>query len=125
MKETIVNVFKGLTPQYYFRQLFFGALIAGLMILMISQGGEPLSEYFGFFVFCGINTLLYPYARFAYETIVEFIVGNNIFFTDSLIFIMAKFLTISLCWGFAIFIAPVGLLFIYFYQKKPQERDRD
>ena len=118
MKKTIVNVFKGLTPQYYFRQLFFGALIFGFMIFMLSKGDKPIGDHFGLFVVYAINTLLYPYSRFAYERVVGFIMGDNLFFVNAFLMLFVKFMTMFLCWGFAIFIAPIGFLFIYFYQKK-------
>jgi len=118
MKKTIVNVFKGLTPQYYFRQLFFGALIFGSMIFMLSHGNKSIGDHFGLLVIYSINTLLYPYSRFAYESIMEFFIGGNLFFVNAFLMLSVKFITMFLCWGFAIFIAPLGLLFIYFYQKK-------
>ena len=101
MKKTIINVFKGLTPQYYFRQLFFGALIFGLFIFLFTQTeSQHHNNSYGLLIIGIINTILYPYSRFAYERVVGFIMRDNVFFVN------------------AIFIAPIGLLFIYFYQKK-------
>ena len=119
MKKTIVNVFKGLTPQYYFRQLFFGALIFGLFIFLFTQtGSKHHNNSYGLLIIGIINTILYPYSRFAYERVIGFIMGDNVFFVNAIFMLIAKFITIYFCWGLAIFIAPVGLLFIYFYQKK-------
>jgi len=116
-----LDVFKGLTTEYFLRQLFFGSLIAGLIIYMDMQGaGEPK---YGLIAMAVVNTLLYPYSRFAYESIIEFILGSNMFIHNSLVFFMWKFITMSLCWALAIFIAPVGLLFIYIYQRKKKRED--
>lgn len=113
----LFNLFKGLTTEYYFRQLFFGALFAGFIIFMDMQGeGEPK---YGLYAMAVINTLLYPYSRFAYETIMNFLIGNNMFIIDiTWIFIIWKIFIMAICFSLAIFIAPIGLLFIYFYQKK-------
>lgn len=111
----VVKLFKGLTTEYFFRQLFFGVLMAGLIIYMDYQSENPK---YGLIVMASVNTLLYPYSRFAYESIIEFILGNNIFIHNGLTFFIWKFFTMFLCWGLAIFIAPVGLLFIYVYQRK-------
>jgi len=115
----IMDLFKGLTKEYYFRQLLFGFLMFGAMVFLINQG-KGIDRQFGLIVFWLISTFLYPYARFAYESIIEFFMGDNVFFTNTIFFMAVKILTMFLCWGFAIFIAPVGLLFIYLHQRKEQ-----
>ncbi len=117
-----LDLFKGLTTGYFFRQLFFGALIAGLIIYIDLQGGMP--PKYELIAMAIVNTILYPYSRFAYESIMEFILGNNIFIHNSLVFFMWKFITMTLCWALAIFIAPIGLFFIFFYQKKQNKEER-
>ncbi|MBN2479344.1 MAG: hypothetical protein JXA94_03870 [Parachlamydiales bacterium] len=117
----IMDLFKGLSKEYYFRQLFFGFLMFSAMVFLINQG-KGIDKQFGLIVFWLISTFLYPYARFAYESIVEFFVGNNVFFTNAIFFMIVKVLTMFLCWGFAIFIAPIGLLFIYLHQRKEQQK---
>lgn len=124
MKKTVINIFKGLTPQYYFRQLFFGALIFGLLLFMLMQG-KSIDKLYGVLVFGMINTILYPYARFAYESIVEFFMGDNVFYVNSLFMLLVKFTTMFLCWNLAIFIAPLGLIFIYLYQRKEKKEEKE
>ncbi len=126
MKKTVINIFKGLTPQYYFRQLFFSILIFGIIILFMGNAGIELDEkaYKGL-VLGTINTLLYPYARFAYESIVNFFTGDNEFYLNAVWMLMVKFLTMVLCWGFAIFIAPLGLILIYLYQRKEKKEEKE
>ena len=113
----IMNLFKGLTKEYYFRQLFFGLLMFLGMVYLVTRS-RPIDEQFGLIVYWIVSTFLYPYARFAYESIMDFFLGNNVFFTNAFIFMMVKIFIMLLCWGFAIFITPIGLLFIYFHQKK-------
>ncbi|SAK42522.1 membrane protein [Caballeronia glebae] len=64
------------------------------------------------------NTLLYPYARFVYEGVVRYIVGDNIFVFPVLLVLPVKVLMMILCWVFAIFISPVGLIYLYFSSVK-------
>ena len=116
-----LDVFKGLTSEYFLRQLFFGALIAGLLIYMDFQGRGEVN--YGLIAMAVINTILYPYSRFAYESIIEFLLGNNMFIHNILVFFIWKFFTMTLCWGLAVFIAPIGLLFIYIYKKKQKEEE--
>lgn len=65
-----------------------------------------------------INTLLYPYSRFVYEGIIGFIMGNNRFFGNALIVLITKFITMALCYSFAIIIAPFGLGYLYYHHGK-------
>ncbi len=65
-----------------------------------------------------INTLLYPYSRFVYESIVGFIMGENIFFVNAIFMIFLKFITMTICWVFALFVAPIGLAYLYYYHSK-------
>lgn len=65
-----------------------------------------------------VNTLLYPYSRFVYESIMDFIVGDNLFVINAVLMLITKFLTMLLCWSFAVFIAPVGLVYLYFHHSK-------
>src|SRR5690554_7067341 len=78
MQEIIKKTFGGLSVQYYIRQLFFGALFAALIIYVVINGGKPVQ--FSMIALLAINTFLYPYSRFVYESVVGFIMGNNVFF---------------------------------------------
>jgi hypothetical protein len=68
-----------------------------------------------------INTLLYPYSRFVYEGVIGFIMGENVFFVNAFLVLLTKAITMILCWGFAISIAPVGLAYLYFHHSKAPE----
>ena len=126
MLKTIINLFKGFTPQYYFRQLFFGLIIGSIYLYMmwstINKDGalshSDIKDFTQMAIFAAANTLLYPYSRFAYEEIVGFLLGRNLFLINSIIYLLAKVMTMIICWALAIFIFPLGLLFIYYYQKQ-------
>ncbi|MNR50910.1 hypothetical protein D3C85_1704980 [compost metagenome] len=80
------------------------------------QGSKPLQP--SMVIFSVIMTLLYPYSRFVYERIVGFIMGDNVFFVNAFFMLFAKAFTMLICWTCAIFIAPVGLAYLYFYHRK-------
>jgi hypothetical protein len=106
----------GLKGGYYFRHFFFGAIISMLFIHISLQNPAGLNA--GGIIFFIINAILYPYARFVYEQIVSFFVGNNVFFLNAIVMLVTKFITMVLCWIFAIFIAPFGLAYIYYHHSK-------
>ncbi len=69
----------GFSPAYYIRHFLFGLIIPAVLIYAHRHaGGKGIDpKEYGFFV----NTLLYPYARFLYEKITGYVVGNHIFIT--------------------------------------------
>lgn len=116
MQEIIRKTFGGLSAQYYLRQLFFGSLFAAFMIYAAISGENPAP--ISMIALLVINTLLYPYSRFVYESIVGFIMGNNVFFVNAIFMMFMKLVTMLLCWSFAIFIAPIGLAYLYYRHSK-------
>ncbi|CAN8139126.1 conserved membrane hypothetical protein [uncultured Thiomicrorhabdus sp.] len=116
MKEIIQKTFGGLTTQYYFRNLFFGLFITAFVVYMEMNATRPTE--WAFYPFVVLSTFLYPYSRFVYESIIDFVMGENTLFVNVFLVILVKFFTIMICWFFAIFIAPVGLAYLYYYHSK-------
>jgi hypothetical protein len=116
MHPIIAKTFGGLSTQYYFRHLFFGGLFFVLIIAMMFKTPNPI--HINVIVFMAITTLLYPYSRFVYESIANFIMGDNVFFVNAIMMLFIKLITMMICWSMAIFIAPIGLAYLYFYHSK-------
>lgn len=118
MKEFFQKTFGGLNASYYFRHLFFGAVISILICLAISKTSElPLLSIIMFTIYA----LIYPYSRFVYESIVNFIMGDNVFFVNGIMFLVAKLFTMLFCYACAPIIAPIGLIYLYFYHSRKQD----
>lgn len=115
MPTWMQKTFGGLSPQYFFRQLFFGGLITAFVISMTLR--TP-STGIGIYFLVAINTVLYPYSRFVYESIVGFVMGQNVFYLNAIVMLIAKLFTMVLCWSFSIFIAPIGLAYLYFHHSR-------
>lgn len=112
MKEIFAKSFGGLTKQYLARQLFFGVAMAALFIMMIGNRPNGIGAG-GTFIFV-MNAVLYPYSRFVYESIVSFIIGENFFILPAIPMLIAKCFTMLMCFALAVFIAPIGLAYLYF-----------
>lgn len=123
MHPALIKSFGGLSAAYYVRQFLFGLIFPAVIILMATQGTRPLT--WSMIAFMAINSLLYPYARFVYESIVGFIMGESVFFVNVLLILSITFITMMLCWLLAIFIAPLGLLYLYFYHSKQIARQNE
>lgn len=112
MHPFLARTVGGLLPSAYIRHFLFGLLFPAIAIAIMSSRSH--SAPWHMYAIFAINTLLYPYARHAYESIVGYILGDNVIFANVGMVLLVKAFTILLCWGLALFIAPVGLLFLYF-----------
>jgi hypothetical protein len=117
MHPIILKTFGGLTSQYYFRQFLFGLIFAVPFSLALFKFGLHRDD-FNMLIIIISNTILYPYARSVYEGVVNFIVGSNVFFVNAVFALFFKLMIMMICWSFAIFIAPVGLAYLYYYHIK-------
>ena len=118
MHPVIQKTLGGLSMQYYFRQFFFGLAIAAFIFFMSTQGGRSMSV--GMLFFTVVSTLLYPYSRFVYESVIGFVMGENVFFVNAIFMLFTKFITMAMCWVFAIFVAPIGFAYLYYHHSKAE-----
>ena len=116
MSAVVKNTFGGLSSQYYVRQLFFSLVF--LTFFMLTLDGVSYRLPMGMLAVVGVNTFLYPYSRYAYESIVGVIVGQNVSYANTTFALLVKLITMGVCWGFAIFIAPIELAYLYYRNSK-------
>jgi len=140
----VIALFCNINSYYYFRQFVFGIAMSFLAIL--ATGGLN-SQIIIPAIIC---TFLYPYSRFAYEIIIDFLIGfirgdnvitgNNIIENDKviivnkivlsddntemmadIIWLLFKVIGMALCFCLSPFLAPIGLLLLYL-QKRSTEK---
>lgn len=120
------KTFGGLSRSYYIRQFLFGLIffvyIVGMSYWADSQDGNidlaKMSVTVGFSLVC---QCLYPYSRFVYESIIGYIFGDNVLIVNAILMFLVKFFTMALCWMLAVFISPIGLIYLYFYHSKQEK----
>ena len=115
MHSLLQKTIGGLRREYYLRQLFFGILLAITFFLMRQRASSEI--HLSTLIIFLVNTILYPYARFTYERTIHFIVGQNIFILNALVMLLFKFITMTICWIAAIFIAPIGVAYLYYLHR--------
>lgn len=116
MREIFARSFGGLSRACYFRHFVFGLIFAGFIIFLMSRG--PNTPSLSAFLFVALSTSLYPYSRYVYESLIAFVFGDNRFSVNAILFLIVKVITIAFCWGSAIFVAPLGLIFLYFRSRQ-------
>lgn len=119
------KTFGGLTRAFYWRQFFFGLFIYGLCLYLISLGKQPFWDKVGIVAVFTLMQFLYPYARFVYHSITDFLLGNNVYFFNAFFLLLFRGLMAVLCWYFSPLIAPLGLAYLYFYHSKKEKENSD
>lgn len=117
----IQKTFGGLSKQYYIRQFLFGCIFAaGLIAIAIHSNNlsPDTGKLLGGISMAVVFTFLYPYSRFVYESIVGYIMGDNVFFLNAGLMMCCKAMTMVFCWALSVFIAPIGMIYLYFYHSK-------
>ncbi|SUH09227.1 membrane protein [Salmonella enterica subsp. enterica] len=109
--------FRGFKSKLLYSPFHFLAAIISTFFIYISMQNPSGMKGGQCNILC-YHALLYPYARFVYEQVVSFIMGENVFFINAIVMLMAKVITMCLCWIFSIFIAPVGLAYLYYYHSR-------
>lgn len=112
------KTFGGLNLSYYLRHLFFGLIIFAIYYSIMTSGGRSITQNLIFLFVITINTLLYPYSRFVYESVVNYIFGENVFLVNAILLIVMKLFTMIMCWAFAVPVSVIGLAYLYYYHTK-------
>ncbi len=66
---------------------------------------------------------VYCYSRFAFESVADFLVGDNVFLMSESTFAIRKVATMFLCWILASLVAPIGLACLYHRHSKDERLD--
>jgi hypothetical protein len=117
MPSFLLHTFGRLSPAIYLRHVFFGSMFPLLLYVASNQRPQPLAP--AVWAFALINTVLYPYARVVYEGVVDFIVGRNVFVTSATVLLFTKFVGMACCWMLALVMAPMGLAWLCWRQRRP------
>lgn len=116
MNGIISKTLGGLERATYLRHLFFGLCFSALISSLIFNvdNGEDPQKLWTTIAFLVLFGALYPYSRFVYESIASFVLGDNVIYGNILVVMISKWFTMALCYTFSIFIAPIGLIWLYF-----------
>ena len=112
MKQEIMNAFRALDKTYLIKQYIISLLVCVFYVIIVNKYGQGVGLYT--LLTFTVNTLLYPYSRYLFESLVKVIFGNTHFDKRSAMLIILKLLSIVFCWSMALFVAPFGLLYIHF-----------
>lgn len=121
------KTFGGLNLSYYVRHFLFGLIFFAIFFfgLVWNNPHSTVSGKVAITLVLLLLQLLYPYARFVYESVIDYIFGDNVFIVNAIFMLSVKFSTMAMCWIFSPFIAPLGMLYLYFYYTKQEKENSE
>ena len=127
MLQFFENTLFGLNRKYYFRNLLIASLFACLVwyLTQYASSHSTVGEIPDVYIIINniyliLSTLLYPYAKYAYDSLWEFIFNDGVWaFGGILLLIVLYFKLIirATLFVLAIFLAPIGWLILYFVNR--------
>ncbi|MGX7394433.1 hypothetical protein [Carnobacterium mobile] len=111
MKQFVHAVFTSLQLSYFIRQYVFSGMIAALVYFGINRTPS-------FDLLLILNFLLYPFAMFAYDSLIHLLLGNTVWIMSGLWSLIYGALKRILIFFFSTLIAPIGMLLLYFMNRK-------
>ncbi|MFB7881673.1 hypothetical protein [Brevundimonas diminuta] len=112
----IKRIFGSVQPRYLIRAYVLSAAFMALMVWMtLSAGGaQPLHDRAAALAVFGVGALLFPFSKLVWDEIKRVMMGETVFFMNTLMLMVLKVLVNFFLWGFSIFIAPLGILYLWF-----------
>lgn len=110
MRKFIATIYGTLSLSYLIKQYVFGSIMYALMLY--ANGANPIHKT-GVFICLTLSLVLYPFAMFVYDSIVDTLLGNWIVPVPAVLLLIWLPVKIVLIFAFAVLIAPIGMLYIY------------
>lgn len=112
MKKALLRAFGGLDRSYLFKQYLVGIAIFAICAFIVNRYSDGLGLYT--LLTFSVNTLLYPYSRYLFQSMLKAVFGNTVFDKGAAILTVLRVASIIVCWIAAWLIAPFGLVYLYF-----------
>lgn len=98
---------------YLVRAYAIGFAISGGFMYMAMQSPEWTGFRFDNFAYFALSILLFPFSKLVYDELKRVALGNNVLVMNAMVMLVAKLLINVTLFGAAMFIAPVGVLYLW------------
>lgn len=112
------RIFGGISTQYMVRAYIIGAVIYALMIFISLQGEKDMATQSVVLAYFGLCTLLFPFAKLVWDQLKGLVLGETFLILPIIFLYSAKLIVNLVLFSFAVFIAPFGIVFIWFKTKE-------
>lgn len=118
----IKSIFGFVSPQYLIRAYLISLVIAVIWFFANQAALEQNSQKILWYGYILVSALLFPFAKLVWDEVRDLIIGNNGITYFGLwaigVNFMFKAIVNILLWALAIFIAPLGILYLWWKQSK-------
>ncbi|HEY9234781.1 MULTISPECIES: hypothetical protein [Phenylobacterium] len=109
------RIFGAIDRRFLARSYVISFAIAGLLMWVRSRSETgDVADATAFYVFVTLNAALFPFAKLVWNELRDFLMGDNFILANAILVFGAKFIVNVMLWGCALFIAPVGVAYLWF-----------
>jgi len=110
----LLRIFGAVEPRFLARSYVLGVAIFALMTWLLFQAAVTPTKLMQSLMLFGVSTLLYPFAKLVWNEIRNFLMGDNVIFANAILVMASKLVINIALWSFAVFVAPVGMAYLWF-----------
>ena len=111
----IKRIFGSVQPRYLIRAYVLSAAFMAFMTWMMLSldGAKPMHDRAATLAVFGVGALLFPFSKLVWDEIKRVMMGETVFFMNAIILMVLKVLVNFFLWSFSIFIAPLGIAYLW------------
>lgn len=112
----ISRTFGALRPTYVIRAYVIGAIFFACILWLHLQTPDTHSttDKVVMLAYLFACTLLFPFAKLVWDELRNVALGSNFFLMNAAILIFLKLVVNMMLWFFAVFVAPLGILYLWY-----------
>ena len=119
----IARILGGLNARFLVRAWLIGAVFWGLFAwVLVNHGSEP-NRYLPTLAFLAVSTVLFPLSKLVWNELRGFVLGENIMVLPLILLMPAKLIVNYVLWFMAVFIAPLGIAYVWLRTRSRAEPD--
>lgn len=107
-------IFGSLSLAFLARSYLIGLVLLGGVVWMMSRSEGGIEAHLPAVGLGFVQTLLFPFAKLAWNELRDFLLGNTVFFGNAVLVLLAKVVVNVVLWAFALVIAPLGFGYLWF-----------
>lgn len=122
-KSFLDVIFGSVKTSYLLKHYAFAfVLVVAILYSTFSQGFNNVINNFGLLIIVIISFVLYPFAMYVYNSLVQTILGDKTYFKEGALHFLLRILWIivrgCIIFALTIFIAPLGMLYLWIKNRK-------
>jgi hypothetical protein len=118
----VKRIFRTMDTAYLIRAYLIAAVFLGIIIVFAFNAASPDKPMpASVLVYTVICALLFPFAKLVWDEIAGLVFGKNVIFMNAILLLVLKVFVNMMLFCFAIFIAPLGILYLWFRSREPAQ----